>query len=72
MTDRKAMLPKWIKRIVLAILAILLLVVLLFSGTIVFDSLFGSDTADYANVSYTDAVGQELLGYLASFHCDLN
>jgi carboxymethylenebutenolidase len=59
------MLPKWIKRIALAILAILLLVVLLFAGTIVFDSLFGSDTADYANVAYTDAAGQELLGYLA-------
>ena len=59
------MLPKWIKRIVLAILAILLLVVLLFAGTIIFGSLFGSDTADYANVTYTDAAGQELLGYLA-------
>jgi carboxymethylenebutenolidase len=65
MIDRKAMLPKWIKRIVLAILAILLLVILLFAGTIVFDSLFGSDTVDYANVAYTDAAGQELLGYLA-------
>ena len=47
------MLPKWIKRIVLAILAILLLVVLLFAGTIIFDSLFGTDTTDYANVAYT-------------------
>jgi carboxymethylenebutenolidase len=65
MIERKAMLPKWIKRIVLAILAILLLVVLLFAGTIIFGSLFGSDTADYANVTYTDAAGQELLGYLA-------
>jgi carboxymethylenebutenolidase len=65
MFERKAMLSKWIKRILLAILAVLLLVVLLFAGTIIFDSLFGSDTADYANVTYTDAAGQELLGYLA-------
>jgi len=60
------MLLKWIKRVLLAILAILLLVGLLFAGTIIFDSLFGSDTADYANVTYTDAAGQELLGYLAT------
>ena len=58
------MLLKWIKRVVLTILAILLVVVLLFAGTIIFDSLFGSDTADYANVTYTNAAGQELFGYL--------
>jgi carboxymethylenebutenolidase len=55
----------WIKRLGLGFLALLILIIVLFTGTIIFDSLFGSDTADYANVTYRDASGQELLGYLA-------
>ena len=56
----------WIKRIGLGFLTLLLLIILFFAGTIIFDAIFGSDTADFANIEYTDATGQELVGYLAT------
>ncbi len=56
---------KWIKRIGLALLSIILLIVGLFAGIIIFDSLFGTDTAEFTNVTYTDQDGNELIGYLA-------
>lgn len=56
---------KWFKRILFAFLAFLLVIILLFAGTIIFDSLFGRDTADFANVTYEDAAGETLYGYLA-------
>jgi len=65
MNENRPKLFTWIKRIGLAFLALVLIIILLFAGTILFDSLFGSDTADYTNVTYKDAAGQELLGYLA-------
>ena len=65
MNENRPKLLTWIKRIGLAFLALVLIIILLFAGTILFDSLFGSDTADYTNVTYKDAAGQELLGYLA-------
>lgn len=65
MNENRPKLLTWIKRIGLGFLALVLIVILLFAGTILFDSLFGSDTADYTNVTYRDAAGQELLGYLA-------
>jgi len=56
---------KWIKRIGLALLGIILLIVVVFAGIIIFDSLFGIDTSEFTNVTYTDANGTELIGYLA-------
>lgn len=56
---------KWLKRILLALLALLLLIIVLFAGAVIFDSLFGSDTADFANTTYEDADGRTLYGYLA-------
>jgi carboxymethylenebutenolidase len=56
----------WIKRIGLGLLGILLIIIVLFAGIIIVDSLFGSETADYANVEYTDDSGQKLLGYMAT------
>jgi carboxymethylenebutenolidase len=56
---------KWIKRILLALLGLVLLIVVLFAGIILFDSLFGPDTAEFTNVTYTDQDGTELIGYLA-------
>lgn len=56
---------KWIKRIELALLGIILLMVVLFAGIIIFDSLFGTNTAEFTNVTYTDQDGTELIGYLA-------
>ena len=55
----------WIKRIALGILALLLLFIIFFAGMVIFDGLFGSKTADFTNVQYTGADGQELIGYLA-------
>jgi len=57
---------KWAKRILLAFLAVLLLLVGLFAGAVIFDSLFGSDTADFANVEYENMDGEQLYGYLAT------
>ncbi|MDX1414754.1 MAG: dienelactone hydrolase family protein [Candidatus Promineifilaceae bacterium] len=56
----------WTKRFFLALLLLLLGIVSLFAGIIVFDSLTGPDTDDYANVTYTNSDGQVLLGYLAA------
>ncbi len=56
---------KWIKRIGLALLGFILLIVVLFAGIIIFDSLFGTDTDAFTNVTYTDQDGTELIGYLA-------
>ena len=57
---------KWLKRILLALLAFVLLLVVLFAGAIIFDSLFGDDTADFANTEYLDGEGNTLYGYLAT------
>ena len=56
---------KWIKRIGLALLGIILLIVVIFAGIIIFDSLFGTDTSEFTNVTYTDQDGTDLIGYLA-------
>lgn len=56
----------WLKRILLTLLAIFLLLIALFAGAIIFDSLFGSDTADFANIEYENMDGQKLYGYLAT------
>jgi carboxymethylenebutenolidase len=56
----------WLKRILLALLALLLLLITLFAGAIIFDSFFGNDTADFANIEYENIDGQKLYGYLAT------
>lgn len=56
---------KWIKRISLGLVAALSVLILLFAGVIVFDSIFGTDSTELTNVTYTDEVGTELHGYLA-------
>jgi carboxymethylenebutenolidase len=57
---------KWVKRILLAVAALLLLLIALFAGAVIFDSIFGDDTADFANVEYEAEDGQQLYGYLAT------
>jgi carboxymethylenebutenolidase len=56
---------KWVKRILLGLLGLLVLLVVLFAGMVVWDALFGSETADFTNTSYEDSEGRQLLGYLA-------
>jgi len=66
MNQEKSKIGTWIKRIVLAFLALLLIIIALFAVTIIYDSLTGSDTADFTNVEYDNGSGQKLLGYLAT------
>ncbi len=63
--DKSSGLMKWVKRILLGLLALVLLLVGLFAGAVLFDALFGSDTADFANVEYENSAGEKLYGYLA-------
>ena len=56
----------WLKRILLLFLALLLLLIALFAGAVIFDSVFGSDTADFANIKYEKKNGERLYGYLAT------
>lgn len=53
------------KRILLIALAVLALAVAIPVGIVAVDAAFGLDTADYANTTFTEAGGNELLGYLA-------
>ena len=55
----------WIKRIIAGIGVLLLLLIVISLGTFFFDAAFGPKTAEIANLSYTDAQGTELYGYLA-------
>jgi carboxymethylenebutenolidase len=55
----------WIKRVLLGLAAVLGLLVLLFVGIIIVDSLFGPETADVANSSFVNGDGTVSLGYLA-------
>lgn len=56
---------QWLKRILWILGGILVIVMVIFVAVIVFDSLFGHDSTEYTNVTFTDAAGQELHGYLA-------
>ena len=56
---------KWVKRIVLGILAIIGVILLIFAGIIIFEGLFGQDSTEYTNVTYIDTEGNQLHGYLA-------
>lgn len=56
---------RWLKRILLAVVVIVLLLVIGIVGVIALDTAFGAKAADFANVRYTDAAGTELYAYLA-------
>ncbi len=56
---------KLLKRLLQIIMGFFLLILLFSFGTIFYDSLLGTDTADFANTVYMDSHGNELLGYLA-------
>jgi carboxymethylenebutenolidase len=55
----------WAKRIALGFLAFVLAAVLIVGGILLWDTQFGERTADFTNISYAGADGNELLGYLA-------
>lgn len=56
---------KWVKRIIGSILGLILLFVLGLAGYIGFDALFGEDSTNLTNVTYENADGVTLRGYLA-------
>ena len=60
------MVLKWLKRIVLAIIGLIVALVLLVVGTAFYDSWTGEQTADNTNVEFATAEGQALTGYLAT------
>jgi carboxymethylenebutenolidase len=47
------------------IIGLILLLIVISTGIIVVDALFGNDSTDFANSEYVDAQGNRLLGYLA-------
>lgn len=55
----------WLKRIGWGILAVLGLLLLLLILTVAYDVLFGPEVTEVANVTYADAAGNTLYGYLA-------
>jgi carboxymethylenebutenolidase len=57
---------KWIKRILVGLLAILVVSILIFGGIIVFDAVFGRSSSDYTNIEFTGDDGIERVGYLAT------
>lgn len=56
---------KWIRRILLGFLGIVLLLFLVGAGTIIYDSLAGTTPDEFTNVTYSGPDGQQLIGYLA-------
>jgi len=56
---------KWLKRILVSLLGLLLLIVLLFAAIILFDVAFGPETAEFTNTTYSGSDDQALIGYLA-------
>lgn len=56
---------KWLKRLLLFVLVFFAGAILLIAGFIVFDRVTSPGSTELANISYTDADGNELHGYLA-------
>lgn len=56
---------KWTRRVLLALLTLLVTIVVLLGGWYLFDLLFGPKVSDVANTSFSAPDGTELIGYLA-------
>ena len=56
---------KWLRRIFWGFTAVLLVILLYAGGVILYEGWFGESSAQWTNVTYTDADGTELHGYLA-------
>lgn len=59
------MMWKWVKRILGTIVGLILILIVGLIGFIGFDALFGDESTNYTNVSFEDADGTVLHGYLA-------
>lgn len=56
---------KWIRRTLIGLVVAAGLLIAIPAAIILIDAAFGADTADYANTTFINADGRELLGYLA-------
>jgi carboxymethylenebutenolidase len=61
----EATMMKWLKRIVIGLLSLVLLLVVGIAGIILYDANFGNTAQDYTNITYTGENGVTLNGYLA-------
>ena len=59
------MIWKWLKRILLGVVAAVFALVVVFAGFIIYDLATSDSSAEYANVTFTDEAGNTLIGYLA-------
>jgi hypothetical protein len=51
---------KWLKRILLGLISLILLLIIVSAGLIIYDANFGATSADFANMNFIDAEGQVL------------
>lgn len=56
---------KWIKRLLFAVLAFFVVIILILAWSIISDARTAQNSSELANVTYTDPDGNELHGYLA-------
>lgn len=56
---------RWLKRLLLLVAGLVLLVIVLFAGTVLYDVAFGHSSTEYTNVAYSGSDGSTLHGYLA-------
>lgn len=56
---------KWLRRIFWGFTAVLILILLISGGIILYEDWFGTSSTEWTNVTYSDAEGTELRGYLA-------
>jgi len=56
---------KWIRRILVGLLSFALILVILLAGFILYDAQFGQTATAHTNMTFTDAEGHTLIGYLA-------
>ncbi|MEM7531951.1 MAG: dienelactone hydrolase family protein [Chloroflexota bacterium] len=56
---------RWIGRIFFGLLSVIVIFVLILAGLVIYDAQFGTTAADNTNMTFTDAEGNTLLGYVA-------
>lgn len=57
--------PIWIKRLLAGLIILIGSLPVVFAGVIIYDSIFGTDTIEFANTEYSNVQGETLFGYLA-------
>ncbi len=63
--NRRSAVWRWVRRTAFLLLGGALALLALAAGIVIYDSLFGPETQDFANLTYRDANGETRYGYLA-------